>query len=193
MKFKSVSEALAAKENKERELAVVEEDATKVLHYMFQEEYSNRRQREIVIWQEAFNFKPDPEDEMACKYPEHQGLLERVDFYPDRVEVQVCTNERWYNDGQHDYVDRDYESVTLFTGEKAATYFNEVAEQFINQAKKGPATMLFTEHGFPDLGDYLFKKKEEEAFHQEWDAEMARKKEACGCDQPAVCDCTIPF
>jgi hypothetical protein len=192
MKFKSVAEVLAAKKSKEEELAATEKSAVEALYYIFQEQYSERRAREIVIWQDAFNFKPDPEDEMACKYPEHQGLLERVDFYPDRVEVQVCVNERWY-DEQHDHVDRTYESVTLFTGEKAATYFNEVAEQFINQAKKGPATMLFTEHGFPDLGDYLFKKKEEEAFHQEWNAKMTRKKEACGCDQPAVCDCTIPF
>jgi len=191
MNFSSVAEVLAAKKSKENELRLLEQDAIEALHYMFQKEYADRRQREIVVWKEAFNFKPDPEDDLACAHPEMRSLLERVNFYPDRVEVQVCIVLRWFDDGEHHYSD---ETVTLFTGEKAQAYFEEVAKQFINQeAKRGPATMLFTEPGFPDLESYLSEQRKMEAFHKEWAAERVRKREACGCDQPESCDCTIPF
>lgn len=194
MNFKSVAEVLAAVETRQKELANLEKDAIEALHYLFQKRYADRRQREIVVWKEAFNFKPDPEDDLACAHPEMRGLLERVDFYPDRVEVQVCTALRWFDDGQHDYEEHEYETVTLFTGEKAQAYFEEVAKQFINQeTKKGPATMLFTEPGLASLEHYLSEKKKMEAFHKEWEAERVRKREACGCDEPEWCDCTIPF
>jgi hypothetical protein len=173
----------------------MEVDAMAALLCLFREEWEKRHGRSVVRHhtKNYLHFMPHPDDLEAWESSEMQGLLERLQFYPHEVVLEVATLEGWW-EMENWEKEWNWTPLTLFRGEEAARLFDLVAQQFVAKDikhYKGPATRLWSEPGFPNLQNYLEVKMKDPDFEREFEA---RKVEVItkGCGHTGPCDC-IPF
>ena len=191
----TMEEVLAAKAKIEAEAQSKEVEALAALHCLFQAQWKWRAQRQVRSYGDHLAFKPQYDDNLAWEHPEQRGLLERVEFYPHKVQISVCTLSGWWDlDEVEFYTSASWrmEEIVLFRGNEASELFAQVAQQFLSQNKEGPATMLFQEYGLPTLQNYLEVKMKDPDFEREFEARKVELTVKGCCGSTGECDC-IPF